>query len=129
MCLRWWEGRKGKSLSSSLSTSLHLHFHFSLSLFSEASAEKRVLSMESFPSKLGLAGRNNNNLEPILHIRFSIVLHVRHRLNPCLCSGCSLGIGGWRILRQMFGSLWLFIFRQGATFKIFSCNVTPFSCY
>ena len=34
--------------------------------------------MESFPSKLGLAGQNNNNLEPILHIRFSIVLHVRH---------------------------------------------------
>ena len=28
-----------------------------------------------------------------------------------------------------FGSLWQFLFKFGACFKIFSCNVTPFSCY
>ena len=95
-------GRRGKRLTS-LSTSLHVHFHFSLSLFSESSVEKRVLSMESFPSKLGLAGQIT--LNPYCTYDFLLSSHVRHRLNPCLCSGCSLGFGGWRILWQMFGSL------------------------
>ena len=85
---------------------------------------RKFLSMESFPSKFGLAGQIT--LDPLCTYDFLLSSHVRHRLNPCLCS---LGIGGWRILWQTFGSLWLFIFRQGATFKIFSCNITPFSCY
>ena len=51
-------------------------------------------------------------------------------------TGCSLGIGDRGILRLlcwilwlMFHSLQLFLLRCGASFKIFSCNVTPFSCY
>ena len=36
----------------------------------------------------------------------------------------------WKILRLMFGSLWpFFIQMRRASLKIFSCNVTPFSCY
>ena len=52
-------------------------------------------------------------------------------------SGCLLGIGDQRIfcvlhtnLGLMFSNLQYdyFLYRQGASFKIFSCNVTPFSC-
>ena len=50
-------------------------------------------------------------------------------------SGCSLDIGDrrifhllCRILWQTFGSLRLLSIRHGASFKIFSCNITPFSC-
>ena len=51
-------------------------------------------------------------------------------------AGCSWGIGDQRILsllhrilQLMFGVLWLFLFRCGASFKIFHCDITPsFSC-
>ena len=57
-------------------------------------------------------------------------------LNLMQCTGYSLGIRDriilwllWWILRLTFGRPRLFLFRRGASFKIFSFDVTSFSYY
>jgi len=53
-----------------------------------------------------------------------------------LSTGCLLGIRDWRILcllhrilQLTIGRLWLFFIQMWSLFNVFSCYVTPISCY